>query len=93
MNLDRPALAHGVDLLVGLPLEVHAVGVDAEQVGEVKPKFLFPRSDLRSFENHGRIEVADFLQGFRKQLTNLQMRGYIRLLFKKYSLLLYLEEF
>jgi hypothetical protein len=26
----------------------------------VKPKFLFPRSDLRSFENHGRIEVADF---------------------------------
>ena len=59
MHLDRPAFAHRVDLLVGLSLEVHAVGVDAKQGGEVTPKFLLPRPDLRSFENHGRIEVAD----------------------------------
>ena len=60
MDFDRPALAHGVNLLVGLPLEIHAVGIDVEQGGELKPQFLLPRADLRSFQNHGRVEVADF---------------------------------
>ena len=60
MHLDRTALAHGVDLLVGLSLEIHAVGIDVEQGGESKSQFLLPRPDLRSFQNHGRVEVADF---------------------------------
>lgn len=59
MHFYGATLADGIDLLVGLPLEIHPRGFDLEQRREGGSKLGLPRADLRTFENDRGIEIPD----------------------------------
>ena len=59
MNLDGPAFTDGIDLFVGLSLDVHAIGITPQSSGDPGLEFRRTWRDLRTLTDHGRVEVAD----------------------------------
>lgn len=63
MRLDRTAFADSVHFFVAFPLDVDAVGRDAEQRGDVGAHGVLDRADAGAFEDDGGIDVADLVPG------------------------------
>jgi len=59
MDFDRTALAHRIDLLMGLALQVHPSGLEAEEPRDVRGHLGLARRELRSLADHGDVEVDD----------------------------------
>lgn len=71
MHLDRPALAHRVDPLVRLPLDVHPVERHAQQARDAGPHLVFALAQLRSFENHRHVEIDRHKPAFSDEALRL----------------------
>ena len=57
MDLDRSALANGIDRLVGLTLEIHLVDIASEDAGDVRNHVSLVWTQFRTFTDDRHIEI------------------------------------
>ena len=58
MDLDGMTLADGIDLFMGLALDIDQSRIDTQDSSHVPDHRLLVRADLRAFADHGDIKVA-----------------------------------
>ena len=63
VNFDRSTFTHGVDLFVGLALEVHLGEVEAQHASDVGPHLILDGAEFGLFEDDSAVEIGDLVAG------------------------------